>query len=202
MRPFSLRSPANPPPELRQHRFVLISVDLAPQRRALQCSGAEIEHEGDECVELLVSEGHHPTLTGDSKIVAVSCKSWQSGFNLASAIAASEKDKLRRGRKAWQTFRELTVQKWSEAFTRAIHDATGTDRFTYILAIAKLSGDNAMWESYEAFSDALGGNPLTILTFPKMVTEIQSELTTTLAATEVGRMLQLFHTAGIPVEQD
>ena len=51
-------------------------------------------------------------------------------------------------------------------------------------------------ENHPPFRDALKGNPVTILTFREMVTEIQDELTTTLAATEVGgRMLQLFSAA-------
>lgn len=144
--------------------------------------------------------GFHPTLVGARKVVVVSCKSWQSGFNPASEIDAIANDKVRRGRKAWQAFRELTVPKWSEAFCDAVQAATGTDRFTYILAVAKLSGDRAIWENHQPFKDALAGNPVTILTFREMVSEIQSELTTTLAATEVGRMLQMFQAAGISVE--
>lgn len=146
--------------------------------------------------------GYHPTLDGDRKVIAVSCKSWQGGFNPASEIAAIEKGKVVRGRQAWKAFRELTVPKWSEAFVRTVRDATGTDRFTYVLAVAKLVGDRAVWETYKPFCDALDGNPVTILTFHEMVSEIQSELTTTLAATEVGRMLQMFQAAGIQLEAD
>lgn len=141
--------------------------------------------------------GYHPILEGDRKVVVVSCKSWQSGFNPASEIDAIENDKVRRGRMAWQAFRELTVPKWSEAFVSAIRDATGTDRFTYATAVTRLIGHKAVWENHQPFSDAIGGNPVTILTFREMVTEIQQELTTTLASTEVGRMLQLFQAAGI-----
>lgn len=35
-----------------------------------------------------------------------------------------EGDKVRRGRKAWQAFRELTAPKWSEGFVGAVRDAT------------------------------------------------------------------------------
>lgn len=146
--------------------------------------------------------GYHPTLEGDRKVLVVSCKSWQSGFNPASEINAIENDKIKRGRKAWQAFRELTVPKWSEAFIEAVRNATGTDQFTYVLAVAKVAGDKSVWESYQPFQDALGGNPVSILTFREMVLDIQSELTTTLAATEVGRMLQMFQAAGIHVESD
>ncbi|MEX0328909.1 MAG: hypothetical protein AB3N07_09320 [Ruegeria sp.] len=143
--------------------------------------------------------GIHPTLEGDRKVVVVSCKSWQSGFNPASEIDALENNKTRRGRKAWQAFRELTVPKWSEAFIDAVQHSTGTSRFTYFLAVAKLSGDREISEGYMPFQTALGGNPVKILTFGEMVNEIQAQLTTTLAATEVGRMLQMFQAAGIDI---
>ncbi len=146
--------------------------------------------------------GYHPKLEGDRKVLVVSCKSWQSGFNPASEIDAIENDKVRRGRKAWQAFRELTVPKWSEAFIKAVYDATGTDRFTYVLAVAKVAGDKAVWENHEPFRNALGSNPVSILTFREMIFDIQGQLTTTLAATEVGRMLQMFQAAGIHVDPE
>ena len=145
--------------------------------------------------------GLHPTLEGDTKVLVVSCKSWQMGFNPASEIDAIAKDKVRRGRKAWQAFRELCVPKWSEAFVAAVEHATGTDRFTHVTAVAKLIGDKSAWENHQPFRDAIGGNPVTIITFREMVADIQGKLTTTLAATEVGRMLQMFQAAGIRLDR-
>ena len=53
---------------------------------------------------------------------------------------------------------------------------------------------------HESFRQAIGGNPVTILTFREMVIEIQGQLTTTLvAATEVGIILQLFSAADMKV---
>lgn len=144
--------------------------------------------------------GFHPMLTGPAKVMVVSCKSWQSGFNPKAEIDAIEQDKTRRGRKAWQAFRELCVPKWSEAFVQAVYEATGTREFTYALAVAKIIGDKAPWETHQPFSDALEGNPIRLLTFHEMVLEIQEELSTTLAATEVGRMLQMFRAAGIQID--
>lgn len=144
--------------------------------------------------------GYHPTLEGDAKVVAVSCKSWQTGFSPAAEIDAIEADKIRRGRRAWQSFRELCVPKWSEAYRAAIRSATGSDRFTCILAVARINGDKKVWESHQTFIDAIGGNPIEIVTFHDMVIEIQRELSTTLAATEVGRMLQMFRAAGLSLD--
>ena len=146
--------------------------------------------------------GYHPLIKGDRKVMVISCKSWQQGFNPASELDAIVNDKIRRGRKAWQAFRELTVPKWSEAFVRAVKDATGSDRFTYVTAVTRLSGDKSAWEAHEPFRQAIGDNPVTILTFREMVLEIQGKLTTTLAATEVGRMLQLFAAADMKVADE
>jgi hypothetical protein len=132
----------------------------------------------------------------------MSCKSWQSACNPASEIRAIEGNKVRRGRLAWQASRELTSPKWSEGFMRALHDATGIYRFTHVTAVGKLAGSTETWENYAPFSNALGGNPVTIITFREMVTEIQGKLTTTLASTEVGRMLQMFMAADVKVKPD
>jgi hypothetical protein len=116
--------------------------------------------------------GFHPKLKGPECVVAVSCKSWQSGFNPRAEIEAIENDKTRRGRKAWQSFRGLCVPKWSEGFVRAVEDATGTREFTYVLAVTKVLGDKSAWETHERFSSAIEGNPVNLLTFHEMVVEI------------------------------
>lgn len=146
--------------------------------------------------------GFHPKMEGNSKVLAVTCKSWQSGFNPSSELEAINNDKTRRGRKAWKAFRELTVAKWSEAFLTAVREATGTDHFTYALAVTRVVGDRTPWEQHKPFRDALEGNPVRILTLRDIIVDVQSEVTTTLAVSEVGRMLQLFRVAGIHVDQD
>ena len=71
----------------------------------------------------------------------------------------------------------MTVPKWSEAFVEAVRNSTGTDQFTYVLAVAKVIGDKSVWEEYQPFQEALGGNPVNILTFREMILDIQRELT-------------------------
>ena len=141
--------------------------------------------------------GYHPIKAGDEKVLAVSCKSWQGGFNPSSEISAILNNKRRRGRDTWRSYRELTRPKWSEAFLEAIRSATGEDRFTYVTAVTRLIGNRDIWEGHQTFKTALGGNRISIITLEEMVAEIQCGLTTTLAATEVGRILQLFSSAGM-----
>lgn len=136
--------------------------------------------------------GYHPRLSGTEKVLAVNCKSWQSGFNPVSRIEKFEKGKTANGREAWKGFRELLSPKWSEAFSNCIYEVTGETVFTHVTAVTYLKGNSRDWEDYPTFSENLNGNPVMLLTFENMIREIDNNLTTTLAATEVGRLLQLF----------
>lgn len=144
--------------------------------------------------------GLHPTHKGPSKVWAVSCKSWQGGFRPGHWLTAIKDHKVINGRPAWKSFRELVLPKWSEAFRHAIVDATGSKQFTYIVAVAHVKGSATEWETNPSFLKAMGGNPIRIVSFHQMIGEINSEMKTTLAATEVGRMLQLFRAAGFKLD--
>jgi hypothetical protein len=141
--------------------------------------------------------GFHPTRTGTDRVIVVSCKSWQGGFDPAAEVRAIQENKIIRGRDAWRGFRELVIPKWSEAFLSAIYNETGQREFTYVTAVTKLIGTKTAWEQNAAFIQALGGNPIRLLELREVLHFIAPNLGTTLAATEVGRMLQLFKAAGI-----
>lgn len=141
--------------------------------------------------------GYHPLRTGAERVVVVSCKSWQSGFDVLRELRHLAEDRKVRGRQAWQGFRELCVDKWSEAFLDCIDEHAGTREFTYILAVTRVIGDRKHWQTYAPFRRALGGNPIRILDLTEMLAEIAPSLGTTVAATEVGRMLQLLKAAGL-----
>ena len=142
----------------------------------------------------------NPLLDGPERVCAISCKSWQSGFNPAFELGCIRANKTVRGREAWRGFRELVVAKWSEAFIKTVRDNTGAKEFTYILAVAKVNGDPSVWENAPEFAHALEGNPIRILTFKKVVEDILPNLGQTVAATEVGRVLQIFKVSGVKLE--
>ncbi len=142
----------------------------------------------------------HPLRTGTDKVLAVSCKSWQSGFNPASELAAIRNRKVIRGRDAWKGFRELVSPKWAAGFRDAIFHATGSSEFTYITAVASLRGDASTWEHAPEFKESMVGNPVRVLSFKQMITEIAPGLTTTVSSTEVGRLLQMFRAAGFRLD--
>lgn len=141
--------------------------------------------------------GIHPLRHDDRRVVTVNCKSWQDGFRISPLIRALDNDGKIAGKPAWKPFRELKVDKWSKSFICKIRDVTGENRFTHITAVTRLIGEKKLWEEHEPFRRAIGGNTLQILTLSEMIEEFRAKLTTTLARTEVGRILQLFSAAGI-----
>jgi hypothetical protein len=140
--------------------------------------------------------GYHPRLHGADRVWAVSCKSWQNGFHVSSKLSEIKENKRVSGREAWKFFRELTIPKWSEAFIGAVEKETGQTKFTYVTAVTKLVGDPKLWESYAPFCKAMANNPIRIITLRAMLNEVNGDVGTTLAGTELGRMLQLIRAAG------
>ncbi len=130
----------------------------------------------------------------------MSCKSWQHGFNPESELRHIREERVIRGRDAWKSFRELTKQKWSEAFISIIQRETNSAQFTYVLAVARLKGDRKVWENTPEFIHAINGNPIIIVTFREMVSEILPKIGTTLASTEIGRMLQMFNASDLSIK--
>jgi len=141
--------------------------------------------------------GVNPHLKGPSKVLVVSCKSWQVGFNVRSRLAELRLNKIRSGRESWKTFRELMVPKWSEAFCNAVFRETGSRSFTYITAVTRLTGDRGDWENCKSFRKALRGNPIRMISLREMVSEIIPGLTRTPASSHIGRTLQLLKVAGL-----
>jgi len=81
---------------------------------------------------------------------AVSCKSWQSGFDPKQRIAAIEQDRKVSGRKAWKSFRELVHEKWADGLIFEIERLTGSRDFTYVTAVTKLKGNASIWEEHSS----------------------------------------------------
>ncbi|MCZ7675289.1 MAG: hypothetical protein M5U35_04615 [Roseovarius sp.] len=101
------------------------------------------------------------------------------------------------GRERWRFFRELCSAKWSEAFVDKVQEMTGRRAFTHVTAVSRIHGDRAIWENHPPFQVAMQGNPVKLLAFHDMLRDIEGSLTTTLASTEVGRMMQMFRAAGL-----
>jgi hypothetical protein len=92
--------------------------------------------------------------------------------------------------------------KWSEAFRRAIEAATGSIEFTYVTAVTKIYGDRRLWEQHARFTSAMGGNPVRLIELSEMVDVVLRGLGTTLASSQLGRLLQVLNASGCSIRID
>jgi hypothetical protein len=73
---------------------------------------------------------------------------------------------------------------------------TGFRTFTYITAVTRLVGSPKVWEEYEPFKYNISGNPIRILTLQEMLADLYGKTKTTVASSEVGRLLQVIKASG------
>lgn len=135
----------------------------------------------------------HPCKDGAARVIVVSCKSWQGGFDPKASIESIVQNKKASGREAWRGFRELCNPKWSRAFMAAVESAAGTRSFTYWTAVTSIRSNRTkdVWEENADFRKAIEGNPIKLISFADMLDDVWRKLSTTPAATELGRMVQL-----------
>jgi hypothetical protein len=139
--------------------------------------------------------GVHPKKDGCERVMVVSCKSWQAGFKVTSKLNQLASNKIVSGREAWQAFRELMKPKWSEAFIKAVEETTGSQQFTYLLAVTAVRGERKRWEEHTPFKEALQGNPIRIIDLAEILQHFEEMSTTTVASSDIGRVLQLMKAA-------
>lgn len=148
--------------------------------------------------------GYNPTETSaTARVCAVSCKSWQGGFNAERILNDLIHDEEPPKREHWKDYRELWVPKWTDAFAATVRQHTGQDEFTYVLAVTKMQGPldaeaaAQLWASNPRIAEALGGCPLKFLTLEAMWDDISIQATNTPEPSDIGRVLQLLRAAGL-----
>lgn len=142
--------------------------------------------------------GLHPCRTGTERVMVVSCKSWQSGFNAKRILGQlrGELPDLKR-RSVKLQFRELWLGKWALGFRNSIEELTGATEFTYCIAVTKLTGNGAAWAQDSTIQQNLAGNPFRFLTLAEIWHAVLDQTTTTPATSEMGRLAQLLRAAGL-----
>jgi hypothetical protein len=132
--------------------------------------------------------GYSPRKEDPERVVVVSCKAWQSGFAADRILAQLYGRAPNPKRETWLSLRELWSEKWAAGFVAEIERLTGTDRFTYYLAVTRLSGDPTAWENDRRIRKNLKGNPLKFLTLEEMWTRVVDTVAKTPASSEMGRL--------------
>jgi hypothetical protein len=139
--------------------------------------------------------GLHPLRAGADRVMVVSCKSWQSGFDAARILAQLRGEAPNPKRRRELQFRELWMPRWAQGFRQKIEEITGERVFTYCLAVTKLRGDGGPWKSDATIRECLGGNSLRFLTLEEMWGVVLGTVMTTPASSEMGRLAQLLKAA-------
>jgi len=147
--------------------------------------------------------GFKPNARGSARVWAVSCKSWQPGFDPGAKLKEMRREKVNPKRETWRGFRELWDPKWAMAFRAEITRATGVRTFKYSIAVTRLRGAmtqpdaEVAWQNDPTIASNLAGSKFSFLTMREMWSLLQSELTTTPASSEIGRLAQLLKAAKI-----
>lgn len=142
----------------------------------------------------------HPRRTGPERVKVVNVKSWQDGFDFRYQMKLIEADVLGTASKGKMRYRELTTPNWSKAFVDKVIELTGSDQFTYVLAVTLAKGDRSIWEQSPEFRKALRQNPIQVIELKEMVGQILPAITKTPAGTDIGRTLQLLRAGGMNVQ--
>jgi hypothetical protein len=146
--------------------------------------------------------GVDPRRTDLDRVIVVSCKSYQPGFDATSVLARLRGELANPKRETWRGFRELWIAKWSQAFRNKIAEITGASVFSYRIAVTRLRGDADAWADDETITTNLPGCSFGFLTLEEMWAEMLAELTTTPAASEIGRLAQLLKAAGLTASSE
>ena len=143
--------------------------------------------------------GVNPNLQGPSRVIAVSCKSWQVGFNPTNKLAELRGEKQNGKRETWRMFRELWSPKWSAAFVDRIEELTGQREFDYSIAVTKLLGTGGVdtWNADPTIRTNLPKCAISFLTMESMWRDVLARLGTTPAASEIGRLAHLLKASGV-----
>jgi hypothetical protein len=141
--------------------------------------------------------GYHPQKHGVERVIVVSCKAWQAGFDATAKLLEMRGEKPNPKRETWRHFRELWNPKWSEAFRSTIAELTGERDFSYRIAVTRLRGNADAWGGDPTIRTNLRGCSVGFLTLEQMWGAMLKELTTTPAASEIGRLAQLLKAAGL-----
>lgn len=138
--------------------------------------------------------GVHPLRNGIDRVIVVSCKAWQSGFDATAKLEQLRKNKKVSGRDAWRFFRELWIRNGRRhASTESrglLANAPSTTASPSPACVVTSPHSRTILRSAPTPGCSIG-----FLTLEEMWTSMQDQLTTTPAPSEIGRLAQLLRAA-------
>jgi hypothetical protein len=140
--------------------------------------------------------GFNPLLVRRPRVVAISCKSWQTGFCPEWEIKQITKNRKISGRERWKTYRELASPKWGHALRNKIKELTGESNFEHWIVCTWLDDghEGRIWTHNTEFRKNLTPH-LRIVPLKTIFKVTVARISTTPANSELGRLIQLLKVA-------
>jgi hypothetical protein len=147
--------------------------------------------------------GYSPTAKRSRRVLVVNCKSWQSGFDVGAWENAISGQLTTPRNRSCEKFRELAYPTWSQALGDAV-DAVGASKsFVHVTAVTRaFNCQNSDWSA--SFKAKVGNDfaaqgysvQAEILTVDQMLNDLYAAMGTTLASSQVGRLIQVIKASG------
>ncbi len=154
-----------------------------------------------------------------NRIIVVSCKSWQGGLNIIyykntiETAIKKQPSKTKGKRDAWCTFRELCINKWTDAFVETLKSELGIKAgrkliLEYVILCTKITSKSKIFQNAFENSKIIANHfknrnviiALKIRTIDSMlenlIKSIQSKDTPSVENTHFSRTLQLIIASG------
>jgi hypothetical protein len=172
--------------------FTLTNIKYRPPENDPEWDGRQDAVHSD--IDIL---GFHPLKCAPQRVVAINCKSWQSGFWAEWEIdKIAKRNYIVSGRERWRTYRELASPKWARAFRRKINELTGESEFEHWIVCTKFGDpeNELAWINNPEFSRNLTPH-LRIVPLDAIFHKTLQLIGTTPANSELGRLIQLLKAA-------
>jgi hypothetical protein len=142
---------------------------------------------------------------------AISCKSWQSGFDckyyLENLKDQKKMEVVKHGRAIWKNLREITNPIWAEAFREKIKTECRTTKYTFIIAVTKLKNEEykEAFENCPEFIKVITNSgkfkiKIKFLTLKEIIETISAEeQNTAVESSEIARLIQLLKAANMKI---
>ncbi len=123
--------------------------------------------------------GIHPTKKDISKVIVVSCKSWDSGVDLKALlnlIKAAPDKKIKTGVMRLERFKEVINKEWITALKAKVFELTGQKKFKLYFSATKYKNLDLKNQFIEYCKSTLTDCPVELISLEEMLLDMQKQI--------------------------
>jgi hypothetical protein len=141
--------------------------------------------------------GYHPGKAQGERVIVVSSKAWQAGFDPSAKLAELRGESRTPSARPGDTSASCGFRSGARRFKPRSGGLTGQSTFDCRVDVTHLRGDSGAWQTDPTIAANLPGCSIGFLTLEEMWAQMLAELTMTPAASDIGRLAQLLKAAGL-----